>query len=158
RIRGGFKKQDNPFATYSATVGDVARYWHGALFSTTIPIGLRDAPGIQVNKLVTVISNVQNGSTTNEPNQGAQSSNPATSGQSIADSLFTKNFASPDADAVPGTPPGFNTSDQGYLPTSPVLEFSTGVYAAFTQAGTHRITVQDGITGATKGRQAQDAG
>ena len=165
RIRGGFSRQDGQFATYTATIGDIARYWHAMMFFTSaqVPSSQRDAPGVQMNPLVHVIANVQNGAGAQEPNQGAQSSDTAHSARFLPDALFAKNAASPEADAVTApTPSGFNASDRGLIPTSATLEFTTGIYAAFTRPGTHRITVQDGITSAQltraqRGREAQAA-
>ncbi len=42
------------------------------------------------------------------------------------------------------------------MPTSPVLERTSGIYAAFTLPGSHRITVRNNIVGAADAREAQD--
>ena len=167
RIFGGFSSSG--FGAYNAVAGDVARYWH-TLFqgvtscsannewlpSTAINAFNRDSPGVNMQKLLRVVPNVSGTPGSPEPNGTVAPANVAVAGTFVPDLLIAKSFATPAATAAAG-PTGFSPSDLGLIPTTPKLNQSMGCYLAFTQPGTHRITIQDVTSNARIGRQGREA-
>jgi hypothetical protein len=177
KLRGGFTPVQGQFATYSATVGDLARYWYTPLHGGG-PVGafvpsvvkapnLKDTPGPHLQPFIVIVPNVTGTpSAAREPNGTVAPTNAAVAGQFVPDFLVTKSLVTPDAAPIVPTPigttpvtvqgpAGFNPSPQALIPLTPPLNQSLGAYVGFTQPGTHRVTAQNGIFGAQQGREAQ---
>lgn len=164
KLRGGFQEVDGQFGTYAATVGDLARYWHTPFHGTGptgnyAPIrvtqaGLQDTPGPHLQALIRVVPNATGTPGAPEPNGTVAPTNPAVAGQFVPDLLVAKNFATPDQAPAAG-PTGFNPATSGLIPLTPKLNQSIGTYVGFTQPGTHRLTVADGLVQGQQGREAQ---
>ncbi len=167
RIFGGFSEAG--FGAYNATAGDVARYWH-TLFqgititaanqyspSSSINAVNRDGPGGSLQSLLRIIPNFTGAPGAPEPNGTVAPSNPAVAGSFVPDLLVQKSQGAPTS--TPGSgPTGFVPSDLGLIPTTPRLNQSIGCYLAFTQPGTHRVTIQDTTSfSAQVGRQGREA-
>ncbi len=155
-----------------AVVGDIARYWYfikdrDGTISTIIRPARQDAPGVHILqaqdlRLLPFVTNETGGAA---PNNGAEAPPVADEpGMGIPDLFTQKNFADP-RDVLTAAPLALNdparsfaANDRGFIPASPALERTCGMYAAFTRPGRHRITVRNGITGAAEGREAQTEG
>jgi hypothetical protein len=158
----------------NAVVGDIARYWNVPLggFRETdsfIPGGQQDAPGVwQIDRprVMTSLAPVAGSTALNAD----VATDPAVTdpGNDLPDVFFAKDPTDPTA-ATAASPPGFTPATRGWIPTSPHLQRSNGLYAAFTRPGLHRITVVDRVDNFTdaagnlvdtarQAREAQDGG
>jgi len=143
-----------------AVVGDVARYWYfvNLRSDTVIMTGQHDAPGVHItgHPCLFPFVTAETGSGAPDPNRGAEAAPIAQApGLSLPDVFTLKNRTDP-RDVTLTTPRRFIADARGWVPVSPVLERTSGIYAAFTLPGSHRITVLNGIVGAADAREAQD--
>lgn len=141
-------------------VGDVARYWYFAnnKKDTLIASGKQDAPGVHIKEDVRFMPLVTGEPGGSDPNRGATAGASATEpGNAVSDAFVKKGFIDPtDVTSLSSSPvASFAPSDQGWIPTSAVLERTIGAYVAFTRPGRHRVTVRDNVDKATAGREAQ---
>jgi hypothetical protein len=160
----------------SPLIGDIGRYYMFRYwrFYTEYNQSLLDQPGVliaqgpQVMPFVTAEVNttaVNNGATTKPVAGGAPFA-----GDAVPDRLAQKAPADPRTPAVavrtpptgagaPATAVSFSAATAGYIPASPRLERTAGMYVAFTQPGAHRVTVLDGcLTDDSAARQVHDQG
>ncbi|MGE4094563.1 MAG: hypothetical protein AB7G75_27410, partial [Candidatus Binatia bacterium] len=165
-------------------VGDIARYWHiptggGRNTDTMVQQTRQDAPGVHLLDFPRVMPFVLRptptpAAGTQEPNLGAQSDAAiADPGRALPDIFVGKNLTAGANWNAPSftNPRSFAAADRGWIPTSPTLERTSGVYVAFTQPSTttgstatqHRVTVTNSSQGvnllqAQQGREADEEG
>jgi large repetitive protein len=153
-------------------VGDIARYWFvplgGLRNSDNLVTALNqyDAPGVRFDNVPRWMPFVHTAAAgAGEPNQGARV-NPATANpaRALPDIFANKQLNNPNAVFLTDIP-SFDANNRGWIPTSPTLERTNGIYIAFSRPsfapgdsprGRHRVTVRDGETGAFEGRDAQE--
>jgi hypothetical protein len=147
-------------------VGDIARYWQVPIggtrnTDTMVAPGMQDAPGVWLTDTPRVIPSVAAGVVAAaDPNGtagiGAGVTDP---GRDVADVFFAKttNASSNPLTAKAAGPDGFQPSLRGWVPSSAIMQRSSGVYVAFSRPGTHRVTIRNGVTGSQEAREAQDA-
>lgn len=170
KIRMGFS---GSFATRTAFVGDLAHYWYtpnwGAGQWTVSVNNFQDTPGVNVfpePRVVPTASPDPGRIAAPTINAGVAPTDAVTPGRFVPDVFFTKGATVPHAITTPGDlPPGLVPNAVGRIPLRPELELSNGMYVAFNQAGTHRVTVRDTIVDNTLGgalrlqaRQAFESG
>jgi hypothetical protein len=168
RLRGAFSF-DGDRGHYRGVVGDIGRYWyfHNWREATFVQTGQRDAPGMHIRDSgnsdpLRVIPNVTaSGSATAapEPNANATSSGP-TPALVMPDRFYYKfNRATGTPNALATSvvnPDSMAPAISGYIPVSPNLERTLGMYVSFCRPGNHRITVMNGIFGAGDAVDAQE--
>jgi hypothetical protein len=151
-----------------ALVGDVGRYFlfPNGRFSSQYGASQLDTPGVLMPQNPRVIpfftAELLGG---NPPNNGAGAPAvppgppfPAGPGDALPDALVQKTAADPRG-APLANPTSFGASAGGFIPASPRLERTNGIYVAFTQPGAHRITLGDTtISDAANARNAQNQG
>ncbi len=164
RLRGAFTL-DKETKRYRGVVGDIGRYWyfHVRRTDTLVTAGHRDAPGVhweEGNDGLRVVPDWTGGGPTtgvpdqDAPNQDAQAGGD-TPGLAVPDHYFRKAATAPLATTAAG-PTGFAPAVAGYVPVSPRLERSFGMYVSFCRAGQHRVTVPNGVTSAVDALEAQE--
>ena len=91
-----------------------------------------------------------------DPNRGTQAG--AATGDQLPDMLFFKDPTNPTDSTFTNTP-SFFSGHQGIIPCSSRMERLNGSYVAFSTpspaGGNHRLSVRDGVGGATAAREAQ---
>ncbi|HEY3185146.1 MAG TPA: hypothetical protein VGJ77_20060 [Gaiellaceae bacterium] len=151
-------------------VGDVARYWYfiDARHGSVVLDDRQDAPGVLLTsdqRLVpAVVTNAPptppggTAPTPPDPNGWRQvPADPLRPGLALPDELVRKKPAQPNAAAETG-PRSFAVADRGWIPASPRLERTSGVYVSFSAPGRHLVSTRNGIDGDWKAREAQDRG
>ena len=174
RLRGAFTFNKET-KRYRGVVGDISRYWyfHGYRTPTLVTAGNRDAPGVHLAESMTVTFTIEDGTTrsgteglrvipdvtdgaatSGDPNQDARASGD-TPGLVMPDRFFIKNASAPLATTAT-MPTGFAPAVAGYVPMSPNLERTFGMYVSFCRAGQHRVTVPNGIFSGADAFNAQE--
>jgi hypothetical protein len=147
-------------------VGDIARYWYFEGWRDNDTFGFESrrlrgklqAPGIHYRPFPRVLPAVTAGGPVAAPNGGMTTPSTHYEGLDLADVFAAKDRPNPhDADTTV-TPDGFAPSSQGYIPTPAGVQRSCGMYAGFTRAGKHRLTVSREIDGADEAQNAQEEG
>jgi hypothetical protein len=131
-------------------VGDVARYWNIPLggfreSDSFVVTGQQDAPGVwQIDRprVMTSLERVPGTTALNADVTAVAAVNDP--GNDVPDVFQVKDPTNPTT-TFATNPSGFTPSTRGWIPTTPRLQRSNGLYAAFTRPGLHRITVLDGV-------------
>jgi large repetitive protein len=163
RIQGGF--EDDDFGKKKGKVGEIARYWYTPDWGNpgdqyVINKTQFDSPGVSVQNRVVVVPTGVVPSPATAPLNGGIAASSARPDSFLPDVFYPKGTA-----VVPNTPTslfgrtplGWQPGLRGIIPLTPTLEISFGAYVAFTQPGTHRVTVDDSIVGSANARDVQDA-
>ncbi|MBN8633748.1 MAG: hypothetical protein J0M07_00385 [Anaerolineae bacterium] len=166
-----------------AVVGDIARYWQVPLggareFDTyvapgdttpgnwlmngaTNAPGLQDAPGVNLQDTPRVMTSLRDATDAEDGdtdlNDDVRSDGTADPGNDVPDILFAKLAADPTV-AAATDPDGFMPAQRGWIPTTPRMQRSTGMYVAFSRPGKHRVTVRNNVRDQAEAREAQEKG
>ena len=135
-------------------VGDIGRYWYfrwniDRRTGHVLHMGRQDIPGVHYDpdfRPRLMPAHTGGGAPVGDPNDDRQS--PAGSGSALPDLFAQRDWSAP-WDPTAAGPNAFIPSDAAIIPFSPQLERCGATYFAFSQPGTHRITVSNHIAADT---------